>query len=200
MTLDALHKPIINNDTLNLLLTRRSVKAKDLTTPGPNADELNYILRAAHRVPDHKKLGPWRFIVFQGEARQAAGEHLAHALETENACATPQMIAFEKERFLQAPLVVAVVSSPVKNEKVPEWEQTLSAGAASQNMLLAAHSMGYAGQWLTEWYNYSNAVMRAFGLNKTEKFAGFIYIGSACKAPTERERPSLEERISFWGA
>jgi len=198
MTLDALHNPIENNEILNLLLTRRSVKAKELTTPGPNAHQLDCILRAAHRVPDHKKLGPWRFIVFQGDARQSAGEHLAHALEKENACATPQMLAFEKTRFLQAPLVIAVVSSPVENEKVPEWEQTLSAGAASQNMLLAAHAMGYAGQWLTEWYSYSDTIKRIFGLNEIEKFAGFIYIGSACKAPTERERPSLEERVSFW--
>lgn len=199
MTLDTLNDPAINNETLNLLLTRRSVKAKELTTPGPNTQELNNILRAAHRVPDHKKLGPWRFIVFQGDARQAAGEQLAHALAIENACATPQMLAFEKVRFLQAPLVIAVVSSPVENKKVPEWEQTLSAGAASQNMLLAAHSMGYAGQWLTEWYNYSDTIKHAFELNNTEKFAGFIYIGSACKTPTERERPSLEDRVSFWG-
>lgn len=199
MTFDDPHEPTENNEILNLLLTRRSVKAKELTTPGPNAKELNCILRAAHRVPDHKKLGPWRFIVFQGDARQAAGEQLAQALNIENPCATPQMLAFEKIRFLQAPLVIAVVSSPVENEKVPEWEQTLSAGAASQNMLLAAHSMGYAGQWLTEWYNYSDTIKHVFGLNKTEKFAGFIYIGSACKTPTERERPNLEDRVSFWG-
>lgn len=199
MTLDALHDSTENNETLKLLLSRRSVKAKELTTPGPNASELNCILRAAHRVPDHKKLGPWRFIVFQGDARQSAGEQLAHALKIENACATSQMLAFEKIRFLQAPLVIAVVSSPVENEKVPEWEQTLSAGAASQNVLLAAHAMGYVGQWLTEWYNYSDTIKHTFGLNKTEKFAGFIYIGSARKAPTERDRPSLEERVSFWG-
>ena len=199
MTFDDSQDRTQNNEILNLLLSRRSVKAKELTTPGPNANELNHILRAAHRVPDHKKLGPWRFIVFQGDARKSAGEHLAHALETENACATPQMVAFEKVRFLQAPLVIAVVSSPIENVKVPEWEQTLSAGAASQNMLLAAHAMGYAGQWLTEWYNYSDTLKHAFGLKETEKFAGFIYIGSACKTPTERERPSLEERVKFWG-
>ena len=198
MTLDALHDPIENNEILDLLLTRRSVKAKELTTPGPNAHQLDCILRAAHRVPDHKKLGPWRFIVFQGDARQSAGEHLAHALEKENACATPQMLVFEKTRFLQAPLVIAVVSSPVENEKVPEWEQILTAGAVCQNILIASNAMGYASQWLTEWYAYDKVVLKELNLNPNERIAGFIYIGTASKQPKERGRPDLANLVKKW--
>ena len=198
MTFDSPNKSPIDNSTLNLLLSRRSVTAKDLCEPGPNPNELEHILRAAHRVPDHKKLGPWRFIVFQGEARKAAGELLASVLLAENPDATPQMIEFEKIRFLQAPVVIAVVSNPIPNEKAPEWEQILSTGAACQNILLGAHSMGYSAQWLTEWYSYSKEIHKTFGLSPLEKFAGFIYIGSASKAPSERERPSLEDRVSFW--
>ena len=56
---------------------RRSVKAMDLHPPGPNQQQMDQLLAAAARVPDHGKLGPWRFICFQDDARQAFGEHLA---------------------------------------------------------------------------------------------------------------------------
>jgi hypothetical protein len=56
-------------DALELLTTRRSFKAVELAGPPPSAAEIDTLLTVASRVPDHGKLVPWRFIVFEGEAR-----------------------------------------------------------------------------------------------------------------------------------
>src|SRR5690606_7049281 len=105
------------------------------------------------------------------------------------------------ERFTRAPLVIAVISSVVVDHpKIPQWEQVLSVGAACQNILIAATSLGFGAQWLTEWYAYDKAVHEALGLKTEERPAGFIYIGSYQQKPEERVRPDLQERISFWKA
>ena len=183
---------------IDVLLTRRSVVANDLCEPGPNESELDRILRAAHRVPDHKKLGPWRFIVFTGDARSRFGAVLKQQAMALNSEASDKLLEFEAQRFLRAPVVIAVVSSPVENPKAPEWEQVLSAGAACQNILLAATALGYHAQWLTEWYAYDEVIKRSLDIRAHEGVAGFMYIGSAKSKPEERPRPDLQERIRYW--
>ncbi len=186
-------------EAMTLLLTRRSVVAAKLGAPGPAADELRRILTAAARVPDHKKLVPWRFILFEGEAREAFGRVLADACAAEAAePASPVRLETEAARFLRAPVVVAVISRIARENVVPEWEQILSAGAACQNLLLAAHAAGYAAQWITEWYAYSPRVRAALGLDERERVAGFVYIGTAREAPTERPRPALDDIVTRW--
>ncbi len=187
----------MSQDPLNSLLTRRSVLARELAEPGPNADELDNILKAAHRVPDHGKIGPWRFLLFQGDSRGAFGSELARIFLSDNPDTTSKCLDFERDRFNRAPLVITVVSAPIEH-KVPEWEQVLSCGAVCQNILNAATSLGYGAQWLTEWYAYHNEVNQVLGLKENERVAGFIYIGSYRERPNERNRPSLSERISEW--
>ena len=97
-------------DALDLLKTRRSVKPIELSGPGPSRDEIDSLLTIAARVPDHGKLTPWRFIVFEGEARLAAGEKIAAVFAADHAQATSDQIDFERKRLARAPLVVAVVS------------------------------------------------------------------------------------------
>ncbi len=180
------------------LLTRRSVTANELSEPGPDRQEISQILAAAHRVPDHGKIGPWRFVIFSGDARSRFSQQLAEMYAEENPEATEKLLEFESSRLTRAPLVVAVIASPVEHPKIPEWEQLLSVGAACQNILVAALSLGYAAQWLTEWYSYSNKVNALLELNSHERIAGFIYIGSSATKPDERQRPSLEERLRYW--
>lgn len=184
--------------TLHLLSTRRSVVVRDLKEPGPSSDQIAQILEISHRVPDHGKLGPWRFIVFQGDARRQFGEELARIHSNRFPDAGRKNLDVEESRLTRAPLVIAVVSNILKDHKIPEWEQELSVGAACQNLLLAAHAQGFGAQWLTEWYSYNNDVDTLLGLGPTERLAGFIHIGSYDEKPGERVRPPLEERISFW--
>jgi len=96
------------------------------------------------------------------------------------------------------PIVVAVISRVVDHIKIPKWEQQLAAGAVCQNMLVAATALGYASQWLTEWYAYDETVADALGLGEGERVAGFIYLGGKDTQPSERVRPDLNERISRW--
>ena len=105
----------------------------------------------------------------------------------------------EAKRFLRAPVVVAVISSPRKDHKAtPEWEQVLSTGAVCQNLVLAANAMGFGTSWITEWYAYSPGIARVLELAATERVAGFIYIGTALEKPEERERPRLEDIVRHW--
>lgn len=188
----------MTNPAIDLLLARRSVSANSLGDPGPSAAEVELILRAASRVPDHKKLVPWRFLLFQCEARAAFGKILAEICHEEEKDAGAFRIENEAKRFLRAPLVIAVISRVVKNPAAPEWEQILSAGAACQNLIVAATALGYGANWITEWCAYSDGVRRALALAGNERVAGFVYIGTAKESPDERERPKLDEIVALW--
>ena len=111
------------NDTITLLKRRRSVPPPLMTGPAPTRDELTTILTVASRVPDHGKLAPWRFIVFEGSARERAGELALEIRLTDKPDLDETTCAEELRRFTRAPLVVAVVSRAAPHVKIPEWEQ-----------------------------------------------------------------------------
>jgi len=191
----------MSSTALNLLRTRRSAKAALLAGPGPSQAELDTILSCAARVPDHKRLVPWRFIVFEGEARRSFGQMLARTFAAEEKDAPSEMrLETERGRLMRAPTVVCVVSRVVATPGAPEWEQILSCGAAAFNLCLAANSLGYGTCWITEWYSYSPGVRAAMQLKDNERVAGFVYIGSAKEPQAERERPALSDIVSRWQA
>ena len=185
-------------EIIDFLLTRSSVKARKLIEPGPSAAQLDMILRASARVPDHGKLNPWRFIVIQGDARAEFGEVLAAAYRKRRPDASDDRIEIEKRRFQRAPLIIAVSSHITRKHKVPKWEQTLSGGAACMNMLHAAHALGFAAQWLTECSTYDADVAKALGVGRRNRIAGFIYIGTATQLPKDRRRPELGDIVTEW--
>ncbi len=170
-----------------------------MRAPGPGKDELTQILTAATRVPDHKKLAPWRFILFEGSAREHFGDVLAQACAREETLEPSTVrLQTERERFMRAPLVIALISAPVAKPGVPELEQILSCGAVGQNLCLAANALGYGTNWLTEWLATSPAVAQALGLGARERVAGFIYIGTPIERQDDRGRPDLERLVSHW--
>jgi nitroreductase len=184
--------------TVDLLLRRRSASAKAMTGPGPSAEDVRTILQAGARVPDHGKLAPWRFIMFEGDARDKFGEVLARVLLQREPEAGDIRRDMELKRFARAPLVIAVVSSPKTGKPIPEWEQRLSAGAVCQNMVIAATALGYGANWITEWCAYDAAVGEALGLSGDERVAGFIYLGTRGEPLRERERPDVDQLVSHW--
>ena len=175
-----------------MLRLRRSCPADMLGGPGPDAETLEAILTIAARVPDHRRVTPYRFIVFADEARARFGGVLKDAFLANEPDAEARRVDYEEQRFLRAPVVVAVVSSIDPAHRTPEWEQVLSAGAVCQNMLLAASAHGFAAQWLTEWYAYDANVIAALGLGEHERIAGFVYLGTAREDPKERARADLK--------
>jgi nitroreductase len=184
--------------TLALLHSRRSGKARDMIAPGPDAQQLDSILQAAARVPDHGKLAPWRFVIVASARRAEFADVIEQAYRTEKPQASDTEIKAMRAYGVDAPTLVAVLSTPKQGSAIPLWEQELSAGAAIQNMLVAAHSLGFVGNWLTGWPAYSAAVRAALGGGATDKIAGFIYFGTAAKPLDERPRPNMSDIISYF--
>jgi nitroreductase len=183
-------------DAIELLKIRRSVKPREMSEPGPSPSELETILTIGARVPDHGKLTPWRFIVFESDARVRAGEVIAKVFARKNPQATAVDIDVERHRLTDAPLVIGVVSFTRPHPKVPPWEQELSAGASAMNMVTAATALGYGACWLTGWFAFDRDVLDGLGLKADEKLAGFIHIGTQTKPNEDRPRPALSDIVT----
>ena len=187
------------NNLINFLKTRRSTTAKNMNAGHIKESDLNDILACGIRVPDHGALNPLTITVIKDNARSRIGkEILVPEFIQNNPEATQNEIDFEKNRFLRAGALTAVLFKPVSHPKIPSWEMELSAGAVCSNILVAAQSLGYAAQWLTEWYSYNERMIKEVGGKpETDKLAGFIYIGNKEKEPVERRRPKAENVIKF---
>nr|WP_249157281.1 nitroreductase [Bradyrhizobium diazoefficiens] len=183
-------------DAIELLKTRRSVKPREMTGPGPSAAELETILTIGARVPDHGKLAPWRFIIFEGDARQRAGEVIANVFARKNPGAPAADVEIERKRLMDAPLVIGIVSFTKPHPKVPAFEQELSAGASAMNIVTAATALGYGACWLTGWFSFDRDVLDGLGLKPDEKLAGFIHVGKPTKPSEDRPRPFLSEIVT----
>lgn len=188
-------------DSLDFFNTRRSTPARQLGEPGPDNEQLQRLLAAAIRVPDHGKLVPWRLLLIRGDARARLGEELAQIHRHNEPNVPDAVLAKDRERFNFAPLIVAVIARVEANHpKVPEQEQILSAGCVAQNLLLGAQALGFGAQWLTGWAAYDADAMALFGLSPQERIVAFVHIGTAREAVPERARPALDEIVSELGA
>jgi nitroreductase len=187
------------NDRSSLLAffaTRRSGKPRDMVAPGPDEAQLERILAAAIRVPDHGKLAPWRFVVVAPEQRDTFAALLHEAYRETRPEPGRQEVASIEEFARQAPSLIVALSTPDLSSAIPLWEQQLSAGAACMNLLAAAHAEGFVGGWLTGWAAYSDTVRAAFA--PEGKIAGFIFLGSPSRELQERPRPDFTAVVSKW--
>ncbi|MBC8130167.1 MAG: nitroreductase [Rhizobiaceae bacterium] len=183
-------------EAIDLLRTRRSIPIPALRAPGPNDAALATMLTVAARVPDHGKLAPWRFVLYRGEPAVAIGRALAAIAERKDGTLTEARRAQEEQRFSRSPLVVGVISTASPHVKIPEWEQVLSVGAAAMNLVHAAHAMGFAANWVTEWVAYDEAAKAVLGIGVQERVAGFIHVGTPSDPPVDRPRPDLSAIVT----
>ncbi|GLI96786.1 nitroreductase [Sphingobium sp. BS19] len=182
---------------MTLLQTRRSGKPRDMTAPGPNAEQLRTILEVAARTPDHGKLAPWRFVIVREDQRDALAALLERAYRADKPQAGRLEIEAMHQFAHQAPTLVVALSSPKAESKIPLWEQELSVGAAIMNLLNATHASGFVGGWLTGWPSYSDMVRDSFGTAE-ERIAGFIFIGTPGRPQDERPRPEYNNVVMNW--
>ncbi len=187
------------SSTLALLRSRRSGKARDMVVPGPDAAQLADIIAIAARVPDHGKLSPWRFVIITPEQRSAFAEMLVAAYRR----AKPEAGRLEIEAMeafpRQAPVMIALLFTPVAASKIPLWEQQLSAGAVAMQLLNAAHAHGFVGNWLTGWAAESDEVADSLGAAASgDRVVGYFFIGSPAKELEERPRPDMSQIVSEW--
>ena len=184
-------------EVLDFLLTRRSRPAKTLgATPIPR-EQVEVLLTAAARTPDHGKLVPWRFIVMDRDQDRDA---LAVSARThlESSDLANDKIDKAVNAFGQGAVIVAVVATPKAGGKIPVWEQELSAGAVCLALVNAALAAGHGANWLTgplardhEWLG------PALGCAADEFVAGFIHIGDEKVVPSDRDRPDLKEIVEW---
>jgi nitroreductase len=180
-----------------LLATRRSGKARDLVAPGPNATELRAILTSAMRVPDHGKLAPWRFVIIGDDRREALSSAMVAAYMTEKPDAARLEVAAIRGFALQAPCLIVLMARPHRESHIPEWEQTLSAGAACGLLCTAAHAHGFVANWLTGWSAYAPGVTAVLA-EPGERVAGYFFIGTASRPLEVRPRPEYHEVVRHW--
>lgn len=182
---------------LSFLATRRSGKPRDLVAPGPDEAQLDAMLEIAARTPDHGKLAPWRFVVVGAEQRDDLADVLVGAYLAEKPEARRPEVEAMEQFARQAPALVVVLSSPRRDSHIPLWEQEMSVGAATMNLLHAAGAHGFAAGWLTGWPSCSDRVRDAFG-SEGERIVGFVFIGTPARELDERPRPEMGRVVSRW--
>lgn len=189
--------PIPNPAALDFLSRRQSQAAKLFTGPVPSRAELEPILTAALRVPDHGKLEPWRLIVLtRPDMARLADLAEARARETGG---DAERIEKGRGQFDRGGLAVVVISSPQDVPKIPRTEQLLSAGALCLGLVNAATAAGWGANWLTGWVSHdAEFCARAFGCHAGETVAGIVHIGTPGAPAPERPRPDLA-RVVQWG-
>lgn len=188
----------VSPQTLALLETRRSLPLRALLEPGPTPAELDRMLAIATRVPDHGRLEPWRFIVLEGAAREAAGARLDALYGARNPGLAPDKSRMWRDYLMRAPVTVVVVSRADPAAKVPELNQLLSAGAACMNLVVAATALGFSALWLLKWPGRDPDAAELIGVAAHEKVAGFIHIGRPATRPPDRPRPALDAVVTGW--
>jgi nitroreductase len=185
------------NDPLAALNQRISSPAMQLGEPGPNAEQLDQLLSAAIRVPDHGKMTPWRMILVRGNERAPLGERLAKIHEKADPDVAPSKLDKDRHRFAAAPLTVVVVAVvDEEHKKVPAIEQLMSAGCVAFSLLIGAQALGMSGQWLTGWAAYDKKVAKLFELKSNERIIGFMHIGTPHEPLPERNRPLLADVVT----
>lgn len=184
-------------DLLQLLDSRRSTPARQLGEPGPASHQLERLLTAAIRVPDHGKLVPWRLLVISGDARRKLGEQLARLHQRKEPGIAEALLVKDRERFAFAPLIITVIARiDEQHPKIPAQEQLLSAGCVAHNLLLGAQALGFGAQWLTGWAAYDADAAALFGLAADERIVAFVHLGTPREIAPERHRPELGHVVS----
>lgn len=188
-------------DTLDAIRARRSIGR--LVEPAPAGDDLTAILEAGACAPDHGELRPFKFVVLEGRGQDEFGKVLADAYlaRCERDGVDPVDAKHEKERTKlgRAPMVIVICAIRRESEKIPWIEQQMAAGAAAQNMLLAATALGYGSMWRTGDPAYDPLVRQALGLGGDDAIVGFLYVGTATEAAKKSpNEPDTDDLIQYW--
>ncbi len=181
---------------IDALLQRRSAKA--LTAPAPDEGALDLILASAAAAPDHGRLRPWRFIIIQGDGLARFGDLLADHLRRVHPSSTEETLQRERQKAFRAPMILVVAAVCTPGVKVPVIEQVLSAGAAAQNVMLAAHALGFNSMWKTGGPAYDEYVKSALGLEAKDAIVGFMYLGTDASKPDVTRRPPFQDLVRRW--
>ena len=125
-------------------------------------------------------------------------EKTAHLLRRFGLGASEAELEKDLLRFTYAPLIIAVIAKTMPGHKIPEIEQSFSAGCAAYNLLLGAEALGFSAQWLTGWAAYDAQVENLLGLVEHERIIAFVHIGTARERQPDRARPDPAQYLANW--
>lgn len=182
---------------LTLIHSRQHTSPKRLGAPGPNPEQVEAILSAAGAAPDHGQLTPWRIVIIPPERRHILAEAFAEALAERDEEATEQQKQDAREKAYRGPFLVIVIArlDPALGSAHPQ-ERLISAGCAVQNMLLAAHAMGFGAGLSSGRALYSRRLRKLFVLAPDEQPLCFMTIGTVLRGKTSRQRPTAADYTS----
>ena len=182
-------------DLLSGIQSRTS--ALKLTAPGPTREHIEEIIRAGVRAPDHGRLRPWRFVVLEAAGREKLGDAMAAMLQAKMPQATQEQIDAERRKSARAPTII-VVAAKISPGKIPPAEQIGAVTAAVQNMLLAAHALGYGAMWKTGGAAYDANVKTTLGLAPEDHIVAFVYLGTIA-TPGPLVTAGIDKVVSWLG-
>ncbi len=191
------------NPVLEAIKARRS--ALNIKTDAvPEKNDVIKILEAGTWAPNHHLTEPWRFVVIAGEERKRLGEAMAAFVKRNTTSSQDSSldskIALERAKPFRAPVIIAVICSPrITRNNASIQEEIVACGAALQNMLLAAHSLGLATMIKTGSASYSDEVREFLKLSKNELLIGLLYLGYSEKVPESSRRAPVEAKIEWRG-
>lgn len=183
---------------IDQLLERRSVSPKRLCAPGPTAADIDLMLQAALRAPDHGGLHPWRVIEFADTERDQLAALFEQEKRRRDPLAPDRDLDKAREHATRPPVLLAFVVSPQGRARVPVREQWLAAGAALCNLLNAAHQLGFGAIMLSGERCFDAGLARALGVGADEFLAGFLSMGSVIEAPPLKEGVPPALVLSRW--
>lgn len=178
-------------DSLELLLTRQSNAL--LNEPAPNESDLDLILKAGMRVPDHAALMPWQFLVIASDGLQRLSDIFAKTIDENDEV---KLLKTKKMPF-RAPMIIVISTKYKFHEKVPKQEQLITAGCCVHAMQMAAFSLGYGAMWRTGALAYNEQVKKDLSIDLKEDIVGFLYIGTESKKPNKKSEKSYQDKVSY---
>lgn len=179
---------------LTLIHTRQSTSSRFLGDPGPDRAQIETILDTAGAAPDHRRLTPWRLVIVPAQKRHLLAQAFAQALGERDSQATEAQLQEARDKAYRGPLLVAVIArlSPALGT-VPAPERLIAAGCALQNMLLAAHAMGFGAGLLTGKSLYSERLSQFFQLADAEQLLCFMAVGTVVRGKPVTSRPTMND-------
>ncbi len=181
---------------LTLITSRQNILPKRLAEPGPSAAQVNDMFRCAAAAPDHGVVRPWRFVVVPSDKRALLANAFAQALAERDANATPEQMEQAREKAFRAPfLVLAIARLGPCEPNIDPLERMVSVGAAIQNFLLSAHSMGFGSSLTSGQAMRSSALHLLFGLSEGEQAVCGINVGTVVQRKPTRLHPDVAEFV-----
>ncbi|MCB9282815.1 MAG: nitroreductase [Lewinellaceae bacterium] len=183
---------------MTALIRRRRAIFPKMYTDRPIPEELiREILENANWAPTHKMTEPWRFKVFQGEARKRLGDYMGAYYQAHTPPEAFSELKFNKVRNnpVRSAAVIAIIMQRDPDERLPEWEEIAAVAAAVQNMWLTCTAHGIGSYWSTP-----GAILQAddfLKLKPGERCLGLFYMGYHDMGDLPGKRSPVEEKVEW---